>query len=282
MKSYWIPLLALAIALPVAGQVHADEQPPRARPDIRAAAQGQRYTPQQLQVIRQRANQLASEVEHLLEDIAIEGRATRQLYDQADAVMREVLHFQRSIRPGVSREHIVRDFRAMDQQVHSLLQSLQSSDEISLRRGIARVNYADQQLHFAVFQGDESRQVRAEVIARQAHALEAEAKQLARTARFVLHGRRAQELLTAIEQFAEEAEHFHEGFEGGAPPEHVDRDFAALDESWHKVVRQLNASPASAFLFRRAQRVNAIHNQLHRLLDAESEPTTVRFRFRDQ
>lgn len=236
-----------------------------------------------LTTIRQRTERLASALEHLQEDIRIEleGRQARELFRQADQALEEALHFQRSLRPGIDRRHIVQDFQALDRQVHELLRNLERVPRRgALARGAARVRFADEQLHFAVFRGDRTDGRIREVIARQAHVLENQSHNLLQAARFVVGpGRRGRELMSALQQFVEEAEHFHESVEKGADRKHAARDFAELDRSWHELVRRLNASAYGAYLRRRAEQVNAVHNQLHELLQIDSDRPRVRYRF---
>lgn len=248
-----------------------------------ARERSSQFSPEQVAVIHQLADRLSSEVEHLQEDIRIElrGRQARRLHGEADATLSRVIHFQRAVTRNADRRHIYRDFNEMDRHLHRFLETLRASAEGgALQRGISRVSYADQQLHFAVFGGDDAPQRQQEAIARQAHALENESREFARIAEYILQNSRGgDDLRDAIDEYADEAEHFHESYERGADPDHVVRDFRSLQESWQQVVEQLNQSRYGGYLRRRAERVNVIHENLHRLLRLDSSPPRIRYRF---
>lgn len=278
MKSLKMCLAMLTLALAAGRDLPADE-PLRRDDRIARRGDGTEYDRDRMQLLHQWADKLASELEYVMEDLSHRNGASRELYQQVDAAMHEVARFQRALRPDSTREHVYRDFQQMDKQIRLLMESSQFTNDPALRSRIARVGYADQQLHQAMSHGDVSETVRSDALARQARALARESRQLAEAARTALaEHRRAEPLLGVINQFAEEAAHFDQVVEKNASPKHVLRDFATLDQSWQNVVVQINQSGRNAYLFRRTERVNTIHNQLHTLLEAQTARTPLEYR----
>lgn len=252
------------------------------------AGQGQRPPLRELgsrqSSLSQLTERLALEMEHLQEDLAIEvpGQEGRQLYQQANDVLQEVHHFQAVVRRGASQEHLHRDYASMDRKLHQFLNSMQGRRlSSSLERGVRRVNYADQQIHYAINVGERApANPQQEVIARQAHALDDAAQDLASTANYALTGNRAErEAQAAIRQFAQDAQHFHKTFEKGADREHLRRDFQSLDRSWRQAVQQMNElNPARTWYLRlKAQRVDSVYGNLHSMLRLEAQRPRLHF-----
>lgn len=220
-------------------------------------------------------DQLANELEHLQEDLYFErGRYPRELTVQAEQALRAATHFQAVLSRTDDPEHLARDFREMDQQVHDLVQRLNRAEDSRMRRQASRIQYADQQLHYLLRSatGEDTGGVR-EVLARHAHVLENESRTLEQlTERLRTRERREAEVYEAIRDFADEAEHFHEVVEEGADGEPLRNDFRKLDEQWHRVAEQLNASHYGLYVRRSAQRINQVHNQIHDLLGRGRQP----------
>lgn len=277
-------ILALTICSLIAAGVQADER-------YRQHDQGARATygrgappppraPQagdpNLSLIRHRAEQLASEFEHLVEEAAIEvrGRSGRQLISQAEQAQQQVQHFRRALRADIGQEHLYRDFVEMDVEVHDFLDAVLSAGANGiLAEQAARVDQADQRLHAALVNALETRRPHRDTIALLAHALDDAGQRLDRTADYVLGGRgRTEDLREAIHDFANQAEHFHKAYEKQASLEHVQRDFRELSSSWRDLVDTLNQLPLrgdQAFLLRQAQRANLVHQQLHNMLNMQ-------------
>lgn len=280
MKSPTMCLVALTVALGTGGMLPADD--PLRRDDRIARRDAVDYDRDRMQQLQHWADKLASELEYVMEDISHRNGASRELYQQVDAAMHEVTRFQRSLRPDSSRENVYRDFQQMDKQIRLLLESSQFTKDPALRARIARVGYADQQLHQAMSHGDVSETVRTDSLVRQSRALVMESRQLAEAARTALADhRRGEQLLGAITQFAAEAEHFDSAVEKNASLKHVQRDFSALDTSWQNVVNLINNFDRNTYLFRRAERVNTLHNQLHTLLEAQTPRMPLEYRLKD-
>lgn len=242
-------------------------------------------TPAELAVVQKWSTQLVSDLEHLLEDVRIDADAASQqrIYQQVNQAMESVTHFRKALRPDIGREHVAKDFAEADGQIHSLLQTIQTLGQgaPALERGVARVDYSDKQLHFAVFGADQSPARQAETIARQAHALQVESRELARwTALLLRPFPQGQAATVAFQKYAEEAEHFHKAIEKGGDANHVKNDFAALDQSWHNAVNELNriGGNRQSYLAQRVQRVEQINENFHRVFGLPGQRTVVKYR----
>ncbi len=240
--------------------------------------------------IQQRADQLANAVEEIqehLEHHIHDGHGEQemyQLFDQCETVLGQTVQFRRAVRQDVPPRQVYDQFRALDQQVHSLMQAVQKSNDRALQRDLSQLAYADERLHAAV--ATVAGQTTNEFIARQAHVLAAEAQQLERAVRFTMErqdgdedGRHRgdAELVDAIHRFADRVEHFHETAEHESDRQHLREDFALLDQSWHQVVDLMNRNPHGAYLSRRAQRVGSLHDDLSRVLGVETQRRAIRF-----
>lgn len=217
-------------------------------------------------------NKLVDELDHLEEDLYYE-RTERGLIKEVESTLNAVVHFRRVLRGGADRDHLIRDFREMDKQVHDLLEELSDSRSSWLRRATSRIRYADEQIHYylAVPDRDDQETFR-ELVARHAHVLEQQSERLEGISRrFPNPPGRPNSLHEAIRDFADEAEHFHKVVEEGADRAHLQRDFRELDQSWHNAVDQINRSSQGLWVRRQAQLVNKVHNQLHELLDLKDD-----------
>jgi hypothetical protein len=231
---------------------------------------------------QEQVRDLIAEVERLQEDISVElrGRKDRALYLRADAVLGELRHLSRVLKPGYNREHIYRDFTSMDKQLHALLDGVDALGESRiLKRGAFRVRQADRQLHFVLSIGDTSAGRGKEVIREQLEALDAEARELNRAARYALANQRgAERLLRDIDAFSEEANHTLKSVVKGLDRDHVKDDLVRVHRTWGRVVEGLNALPpqqGTYALRRRAQSVDRVEEQLHSFLGVKGDRTRV-------
>lgn len=253
-----VTLLTLALALPASAV-----QPPPPGPAGRDGG---------LRSANRWVQQLENELDHLQEDLYYErGNYPSGLSEQVEETSRAVAHFGQMLRRQSDRQHLMRDFQEMDRQVHRLTDRLNQSGDQWLRRQAARIRYPDEQLHYALQTiSADPRTPSRELLARHAHVLESEAKSLEELVDRI--GRRDDRLRDAVDDFAEEAEHFHETVEKGADIDHLRDDFRDVDEAWHRVVEYINRSAYGLYLRRNAQNVNRVHNQMHDLLTAGHEP----------
>lgn len=254
-------LVTLALAVP-AGAV----QPPQ---------RVQRVQPQRAQMapsVERWVRQLESEIDHLQEDLYYQrGSYPRGLDEQVEQASQAVTHFHQVLRRTNDPQHLMRDFGEMDQQVHQLVDRLRQSGDSWLRRQASRISYPDEQLHYVLQTrfGDTGSDSR-ELLARHAHTLENEAKTLLDLVDRV--GRRDDAVRRAIEEFADEAEHFHQVVERGPDLQHLRDDFRSVDESWRRVVSRLNQSSHGLYLRRTAENVNRVYSQIHQLLTEGQGP----------
>lgn len=211
---------------------------------------------------------LGDELEHLQEELQFDRPRDAGRWDgHLESALRAVFRLERSRERG-DRERMVRDFQAMDQAVHELLDLLAASTSPRVRRAAARIHYADEQLHYRLAPRRGARGAEArETIARHAHVLEEESRQLQRAAEYDRsRPGRGRGPHRDIQRYADSAEHFHEVIEEGADMAHIRRDFTEMDRSWQSIVQQLNREESSIYLRRTAQRVNEVHNQLFEML----------------
>ncbi|MCL4191583.1 MAG: hypothetical protein KJZ87_07540, partial [Thermoguttaceae bacterium] len=221
------------------------------------------------------ANQLANELDHLQEDLYYErGNNMPTLTREADEASRAVAHFLEVVSRGADQQHLMRDFQEMDGRVHQLVNRLHQSRDNWLIRQAARIQYADEQLHYALRirpDGGPTGEYR-EVLARHAHLLESEARQLEQLVqRIERRDGHGANLSQAVRDFASEAEHFHEVVEKGADRKHLVDDFQNVDQAWRRAASQVNSSPYGLYLRRVAHRTNQVHNQIVDLLN-QGEP----------
>jgi exonuclease VII large subunit len=258
-----ILLIALAISPPAAGQ-------PRQQILDR---------PTSGPMVGRWVRQLASELDHLQEDLLFErGRYPRGLSEQVEQVSLAVAHFQRMRLRTTDQRHLRRDFQEMDRRVHDLVRTLERSRDPWLRRQAARIRYADEQLHYALQrQFDGSGGSPRDLLARHAHLLENLARDLQQLEDRV--NRRNGRLSEAIEEFVDRAEHFHEVVEQGVSGEHLRRDLQRLDEAWRRVVERLNRSAYTYYFRSAAQNIDDVLQQIdeilrgrRRVVDAPTSP----------
>jgi hypothetical protein len=209
-------------------------------------------------------DRLAYEIDHLQEDLHYE-RVPRNLIRQVDRAARAVAHFQEVLRSTTDAEHLARDFREMDRQVHQLTEELTQSGDSWLVRQSSRIRYADEQLHYLVRGGtiSDPGHDAPELLARHAQVLDGQARQLVRLVERSGYAGGNGELTRALHQFVDQAEQFHRAVHQGERGRRLANDFQNLDRTWHWIVDQLNRSEHEFSVLRTAQRVNRVHNQLH-------------------
>jgi hypothetical protein len=225
------------------------------------------------------ARQLAFEVERFQEDVVVElgGRRERELYRRADDVLGDLRRFQRGLRPGATRGRLYGEFHRLDRQLHDLLEEVRAlgRDQRALLRVAARIEQADQQLHYALFRGDTTEDHGSQLLVRQLRALRLEARELERTARYALAGNRPGERLADdLDAFAVAVEHLVKSAETGAGRDHLRRDFAAVDRAWQQVTTSANRLPplpGTVFLRSRAQQVDNLLDRVYDQLGLRGE-----------
>jgi hypothetical protein len=218
------------------------------------------------------ARALAQELQRLQEDIVgdLGGRKERDLYNQADAVLHDLRQFQRSlrfVRAGAERKHIGEQFNEMDRKLHALLEGLQAPgrNHPALLRAANRIQQADNQLHYVLYQGDATETRAREVLERQTQSLINVARQLHQTARYAQpagpEGTRLDQNLGAL---IASAENFARILPKGAHKE-VHGNFGPVAQAWARVVEDINRLPGGGrnhYLRTEAQQVDTVFDQL--------------------
>ena len=227
------------------------------------------YSQQQLTEIRGAAERMNAHIEQMLEDLAYNNSANRDITRQADNLLGELYHFRVSVMQGASREHVYEDFRSLDGKIHTLLNNVGQINDAGVRRTASKVSTADQQLHYMIYNGDINPANQGDAIARQAHALSNEAREFVQMARVRLDNTaQDRQLKASIEKFAQSTDHFHEVAEGGADPQHIIQDFAEVDRDWTSVVQQINQTQGHYYLRQRALQVNTVRHRIRELVGA--------------
>jgi hypothetical protein len=227
--------------------------------------------------IRDQARTLADEVERFQQDVTLtlRGEKERELYDNADEVLQYLRQFRRSLRGGATREQVYRDFDKMDRRLHELIDAGRERirEQPVLQRDLARVEAADNQLHYALSQGDTTPERGRDVIRRRAADLYSDAQDFQRTADYALSSNRAAgQIRDAARAFVDSADHFRKDVERGAERDHMRREFGEVERAWGAVAEGLNRlSPyeGNSYLRSRALQLDSEIDALHRLLEME-------------
>lgn len=219
--------------------------------------------------VRDWSRQLVNDLEYIQQDIAYEvkGPRGRQLSELAGTTYQLAHRFHRGLKTNVPREQLYRDYQRMDDHVHKLLRAIRDlgPNERSLQRAAARVHNADQQLHYALSQGDTSEPRGRDVLTRQLHLLAQQAADMSATIDWATQGSAAgARMRQAGTTFADAAQHLHESAEKNASPDHIRRDFGRVANAWREIIDSLNAPEASPgqYLLTKA---NQTHETVERL-----------------
>jgi hypothetical protein len=85
--------------------------------------------------------------------------AGRGIYQQGDQVQLNLVFFQQHIKRAGSREELILNFDRLDQKLEQLLGDIKGFEkwDVALRYVVRKVQAAENDLHFAVFSGDEKK-----------------------------------------------------------------------------------------------------------------------------
>lgn len=277
-----VPLVVLAFfAFDAAAQLGP---PPRPLPDQqrgRRPDHDHRRDDDHQQVLRQ-ARQVAENLENLQQNIRyrIPGPQGRRLYQQIDQALEAATHFERTLQRDGSRDHIRRDFKQLDGQLHGLIDQVQrATNDPIIRRNLNRLTYADEQLHYAISHtpgghdhgghrpGNPSEQQ--ELLFRLARALDVATLELDQTANYVLEGSPYGPLVERIEAFSSQCNRFHAAAKKGASFDQLQHQFRDIGRVWGGIVHEINQiqlGRGGISLLRQAERTNVAYQQLHNLL----------------
>ncbi len=232
---------------------------------------------EELASIQEATRVLAREVEFLQDVVAEQsGQKEWSLYRQADAVQANIVDLQKLLKAENSRKALYEAFDKLDRKVHEFLKDAQAPgpEQRLLRRLAARVSAADEELHYALFAKDASKDRAKQLLERQARGLSAAARQLDTTAGYALAGIQGKGVLAAeLHKLAEAAEQFEKSLASGTDRPLLLKDFAKVNQAWERAVQGLGKLRAgdSMHLIRAAGQMDRLHERLFRLLGADGE-----------
>src|SRR5437016_5001462 len=138
--------------------------------------------------VKDATRQLVHDLEQLQDALVSElkGQKERTLYRQADAALSATLSFQRAFKEGTSRLQLYKGYDALDEKLRPLYKGLAGLGEghNGIHRTMSYVLASDDQLFYALSEGDLSEDRTRKVIVRQARALAATARELADVAAY--------------------------------------------------------------------------------------------------
>jgi hypothetical protein len=227
--------------------------------------------------IQEATRDLAREVE-FLQDIVAEqsGKQGPTLYRQADAVLADIVAFQKSLIAPTPRERLDKAFDKLDGKLHEFLKAVQAlgPEQRPLQRAAGRVSVADEELHFALAAQDSLESRAKQLLERQTRAMVTVARHLDETAGYTGGtGPGRNVLLEDLHKLAEATEQFQKGLAAGKDRPQLRKDFAAVDQAWEQAARGFQGlQPGDNMrLIRAAGQLDRIHERLYRLLGIEGE-----------
>ena len=255
-------LAVLAMAIATSAHTRAEDKTP---------------TREELASIQEATRELNRELETLQDLLAeLDGEKERTVYRLADAVLTEVEGFQKSLTPESSRDRLYKAFDEQDRKLHELLKAVQGlgPEHRTLKRSAAKLEAADDQLHYALFAGDTSKDKSNQLLERQTRALQDAARDLDKTAGYslgVVPGRVI--LAKDLHTLAEATEKFQKGLATGQDRAQLQKEFAAVNKVWERAIQGMKTLKAGEYmhLFRAAGRFDRLHERLYRLLGIEGE-----------
>ena len=252
----------LTVAMVALTQARADERP---------------LGREHLASIQEATRDLAREVE-FLQDIVAEqsGKKGQTLYRQADAMLADIVDFQKSLKPESTRERLYKSFDELDGKLHKILKAVQAlgPEQRLLQRSAARVSAADEHLHFALSAQDGSEGRAKQVLERQTRALVTAARQVDNMAEYSLGTVQGRGVLVGdLHKLAEAAEHFQKELASQTDRAHLRKEFAAVNQAWARAIRGLKALKAgdNMRLLRAVDQLDRLHERLYRLLDMKGD-----------
>lgn len=255
--------LSAALAVAIVAQARAEDRAPNREESAS---------------IQEATKDLIREVENL-QDLLEEqsGEKVLAVYRQADAMLAGVEAFQKSTKSDASRERLYKAFDEQDRKLHDLLKAVRDlgpEQRLALKRAVARVRAADNQLHYMLSVWDTSEGMTKQVLERQTLSLLDAAQQLDKTGGHSLgtvqgHG----VLIGDFHKLAEEVEQFQKGLNAGNDRAQLRKDFAVVNRAWGRAIEGMRDLKAGDHmrLLRAAGQFDRIFERLHRLLIIEGE-----------
>jgi hypothetical protein len=231
-----------------------------------------------LDQVKEAARQLTHDLEQLQDALVAElkGQKERTHYRQADVALGAALSFQRALKDGASRADLYKSYDALDEKLRVLFKGAGALGEghRGIHRALSYVSASDDQLHYALSEGDLSAKRTAKVIERQARAMSATARELHEVAAYAFGDDPGRGVLQKeLDTLARSAEQFQKGLATNSQKRDLQRQFEAVNASWVKVTEGLKglAPEENAYLLRGAARMDRLHERLFRLLDIKGE-----------
>jgi hypothetical protein len=250
------PLLLILVASPAAGQVPAGNGGDGYRAAVAAAA-------------REVGRQL-----ELLQDTIINEPSARQgrgLLSQADKASLNLVFLQRQLKQGATAADLAQAFEQLDSRVQALVSEIAflGPEERTLKRAAARVQAAENDLHFAIFGGGGGDTRRAQVLVRQVLALRGAAADLEQVAKYLLEDQDSwADFANDFRGLRRATAAFQQRAEGKADREQLRKAFARVQQAWAELAVDYQGLPAtsSILLQNKATRLDAIYGRLYGLM----------------
>lgn len=228
--------------------------------------------------VREAARGLSREVEFLAEDIVSELGAAKErtLYQRTDALLVSVDAFLRLLKAETPREEIDKSFDRLDEQVHGLMAAVAESgkDNRLLQRAAARVGWADDQLHHALFMGDPAENRLAETLQRRAGSLADSADRLERAASYSLASTPGREVLIGnAKKLAAACRRFEKSVDDKAGRETLSERFADVTQAWQRVAQGMEdlKTSESTYVLHSASQIDRLHESIFRTLGGKGD-----------
>ena len=199
----------------------------------------------------------------------------RGIYQQGDQVQSNLIFFQEQIKRAGSREELVLNFDRLDQKLQQLLGEIKGFEkwDVALRYVVRKVQAAENDLHFAVFSGDEKKT--SQVAYRQILVLQDKTVNLDGMFRYRFEG------LEPLKPWNEQMKSLHQALsdlqklQKNKKPSVADvkNQFQATDQAWEKLLTLIKNLPKGQYILLRsdAAQVDQVYFRLARLYGIKME-----------
>jgi hypothetical protein len=194
----------------------------------------------------------------------------RGIYQQGDQVQYNLIFFQQQIKRAGSREELVLNFDRLDQKLQQLLGEIKGFEkwDVAVRYVVRKVQAAENDLHFAVFSGDEKRT--AQVAYRQILVLQDKTANLDGMFRYRFEG------LESLKAWNEQMKSLHLALgelqklqknKKTTDSKVLKNQFQATDQAWEKLLAMIKDLPKGQDILLRsdAAQVDRVYFRLARI-----------------
>ena len=193
----------------------------------------------------------------------------RGIYQQGDQVQANLIFFQEQIKRAGSREELVLNFDRLDQKLQQLLGEIKGFEkwDVALRYVVRKVQAAENDLHFAVFSGDEKKT--SQVAYRQILVLQDKTTNLDGMFRYRFEG------LESLKPWNEQMKSLRQALgslqklQKAKKPSSQDlkNQFQATDQAWEKLLAIIKDLPKGQYILLRsdAAQVDQVYFRLTRI-----------------